>query len=150
MPTAQLDDLNSERYKIFPIEPLHDIKGHLLNMIEEAIAIAEGEALTKLTNIKNDVLSKDTLRCSDYRKVVIMMYMALDKINSTSSMTEQFQTAVEINEILYAKPDKRNRVQTPWLHNVAFLHGLLCRDLFASPVHVIRARMFGRYYHPVI
>ena len=62
-------------------------------VVEEAIAIAALKALKKA------VLSKDTLRCSDYRKAVIMMYMVLDKIDSTAPLTELLRTAVEI---LYA------------------------------------------------
>ena len=141
--------MNLEKYEISPIEPLHDIKGHLSNIIEEATAIAKGEMLAKLQNIKKAVLSKDTLRCSDYRKAVIIMYMSLDKVDPASPLTELFRTAVEINEILYSTPDKRNKIQTLRLHNVTFVHDMLCRELFANPVRLTRAKMFGRYYHSI-
>ena len=49
---AHLEDLNLEYYEISPIEPLHDIKGHITNIIDEAMAIAHGETLEKLSNIK--------------------------------------------------------------------------------------------------
>lgn len=146
-PNAKLEDMNLEKYEISPSEPLHDIKGHLSNVVEEAISI---EALAKLKNVKKAILSKDTLRCSDYRKAIIVTYMVLDKINSTSPLTELLRTAVEINEILYATPDKRNRMQTLRLHNATFVHGMLGRELFATPAHITRARMFGRYYHSIV
>ena len=148
-PQAQLKDLNLERYEISPIEPLHDIKGHIGNIIDEAIAVSSGEVLKRLTTIKTAVLSKNTLRCSDYRKAVIMMYMALEEVEPTSLLTEIFQTAVEINEILYAKAEKRNRKQILRLHNVTFIHCMLCREVFSNPVQVTRTRMFGRYYHAI-
>ena len=96
-PQANLEDLNLESYEILPIKPLHDIKGHLSNIIEEAIAIAKGEMLAKLQNIRKAVLSKDTLRCLHYRKAVIIMYMSLDEVDPTSPKTELFHTAVEKN-----------------------------------------------------
>ena len=90
------------------------------------------------------------MRCSDYRKAVIIMYMSLDKVDPASPLTELFRTAVEINEILYSTPDKRNKVRTLRLHNVTFVHGMLCRELFANPVRLTRAKMFGHYYHSIV
>ena len=72
---AQLEDLNLEYYEISPIEQLHDIKGHITNITDEAMAIVNEETREKLANIKTTVLSNDTLRCSDYRKAVILMYI---------------------------------------------------------------------------
>ena len=146
-PMAQLEDLNLECYEISPIEPLHDTKGHITNITDEAMAIANEETREKLANIKTTVLSKDT---SDYRKAVILMYIALDKIDTESPLTDLFRTAVEINEILYASSDKRSKVQILRLHNVTFVHNMLCRELFGSPVHVTRAKMFGRYFHAIV
>lgn len=97
-PLTPIEDLNLQHYEISPIEPLHDIKGHLSNLIEEAIAIARGEARTKLENIQSVILSKDTLRCSDYWKAVILMYKELEEIEPNSPLTEIFRTAVEINQ----------------------------------------------------
>ena len=34
-PTQQLESLNLERYEILASEPLHDIKGHITNLIAE-------------------------------------------------------------------------------------------------------------------
>lgn len=35
-PQATLASLNLEKYEIFPTEPLHDLKGHIHNIIEES------------------------------------------------------------------------------------------------------------------
>ena len=55
--------------EVFPTEPLHDLKGHIRNLIEEAIKIATGETLQVL---EKTTLSKCTLRGSDYRKALIL------------------------------------------------------------------------------
>lgn len=78
------------------------------------------------------------------------MYIALEKIDTESPLTEHFRTAVEINEILYDSSDKRSQVQILRLHNVTFVHNMLCRELFPSPVHVTRAKMFRRYFHAIV
>ena len=76
--------------------------------------------------------------------------VALDKIDTESPLTDLFRTAVEIIEILYASSVKRSKVQILRLHNVTFVHNMLCREHFGSPVHVTRAKMFGRYFHAIV
>ena len=51
-PQASLQRLNLE---VFPTEPLHDLKGHIRNLIEDAIKIATGETLQvlKKTHLAN-------------------------------------------------------------------------------------------------
>ena len=39
-----IEDLYLEKYEISPVEPLHDIKGHIANLIEEAITIGKCSA----------------------------------------------------------------------------------------------------------
>lgn len=135
-PRVSLEELNLEHYEISPIEPLHDLKGHLGNIIDETMETVRGKALEKLTNIKVAHLTKDTLRCSDYRKAVILIHIALKQTQPASTLTEVFRTAVEICEILYSKPEKRTRKQVLRLHNITFLHCMLCREVFSSPKSV--------------
>ena len=63
--------------EISPSEPLHDLKGHLGNIIEEALCIATGDVIEELKKVKKAVLTKETVRCSDLRKAVILMYLKL-------------------------------------------------------------------------
>ena len=44
-PQASLDSMNLGKYEIFPTEPLHDLKGHLHNIINEATKKASGKTL---------------------------------------------------------------------------------------------------------
>ena len=126
---------------------MYDLKGHLNNIIEETVDITTGEALEKLKAIKKSHLSKDTLICSDFRKAVILIYIALEQTQPTSAITEVFRAAVEMCETLYAKPECRSRCQTLCLHNIEFLHSMLRREVFCNPQAVTRGNMFGRYFH---
>ncbi len=47
------------------------------NVIEECLKMRTGEALSKVRHITEIVLGADTLRCSDYRKGIILIYLAL-------------------------------------------------------------------------
>lgn len=113
-PDASLDSLNLERYEVFPTEPLHDLKGHIHNIIEEATKITSGENQQILKQVKTTILNKCTLRCSDYRKAAILIYQSLKQSNHTEApITELFRTAVEIAEIMYAPDSKRTPESCP-------------------------------------
>ena len=64
-PEASLNSLNLPQYQVSPTEPLHDIKGHFSNLIEESLLIASGKVLDDIKKIKNAVLTKEVIRCSD-------------------------------------------------------------------------------------
>ena len=81
-PTADIAKNNMECYEIIPTEPLHDLKGHLGNLIEETVAQETGAVQKAIEEVIDTVLSKDTLRCSDYRKAVIIIYKALLENNA--------------------------------------------------------------------
>ncbi len=76
-PQTTLDSLNLGKYEIFTFEPLHDLKGHLRNIIDEATKKASGETQKILKQVEGTIPNKCTLRCSDYRKAVILMYKSL-------------------------------------------------------------------------
>ena len=64
--------LNLLQYEVAPTEPLHDLKGHFNNIIEESLLVATGVVLDEIKKIKKAVLTKETIRCSDLRKAVIL------------------------------------------------------------------------------
>ena len=76
-----------------------------------------------------------------------VIYKALLETSSDHKLTKLFQTAVEVTEILYASADRRTPANILSLHNIAFIHGMLCRDLFAKPKSMTRCKIFGRYFH---
>ena len=68
-----LTQLGLDCYKISPVEPLHDIKGHLSNIIDELRAALTGKVREEVDMIFSSALGKDTLRGSDYRKGAILI-----------------------------------------------------------------------------
>ena len=148
-PEMPLESLFLAQYEVCPIEPLHDLKGHFSNMIEETMYLAPEEALPELHKIQNAVLNKDTLRGSDYRKAVILMFKKLEEICPGSMLTKIYETAVHICKLLYAPDTKRSPKTVLCLHNLALLHGVLFTQIFANPKRLTRRKVFGRYFHAI-
>ena len=93
------------------------------------------------------MLSKDTIRCSDLRKAIIIIYTKLRDINPSSKLTELYGTACGITNLCYIHDNERTPRTVLCLHNRTFLHATLCTTLFSNPQAVSRRRMFGRYFH---
>ena len=141
-PDTPLTNLHLDRYEISLVEPLHDVKGHLSNLIDEAILT--GEAKERVDAIANSVLGKETLRGSDFRKGAILMLKALQDILPNSFVTTTLSTAVEM---LYSRPHKRTQQSMLRLHNLSFVHAKLCSDHLSNPKKMSQRKMFGRYFH---
>lgn len=132
-PEVSLQSLNLDCYEIAPTEPLHDLKGHFGNIIDEVLVITSGNVLLELKKIKTAVLSKETIRCSDLRKAVLLMYLKLKELELDSMMTELFRTAVEISTLFYAHEAERTPKTILCLYNLTFLHAFYCSTLFPEP-----------------
>ncbi len=91
--------------------------------------------------------AKETLRCSDYRKGIILVYKALVDCEADKTLIMIFQTAVELSDILYARPEERNATNILRLHNISFIHGMLCIQVFGQPQKMTSRKFFGRYFH---
>ena len=146
-PETPLCEIGLEYYEVSPVEPLHDIKGHLSNLIDELRISLNGEVKEKVEAICSTVLGKETLRGSDYRKGSILILHTLQELQPSSPVTALFETAVEITEILYSDPSKHCSQSVLRLHNLAFVHATLCRDQFNNPKTMSSRKMFGRYFH---
>ncbi len=101
-PAASLQELNLEQYEISVVEPLHDFKGHMSNLFQELPTLLSGNAATEVDKIKQSILSRDTLRCVDYRRATSL---ALEDSSVSDEIKMLADTAVEICAILYAKDD---------------------------------------------
>ena len=87
-PRATLASLHLDTYEISPTEPLHDLKGHLHNIIEESLIISTDNTREAISAVKRTVLCKDTIRCSDLRKATILIYVKLNTISPDAPITQ--------------------------------------------------------------
>ena len=129
VPEMPLTELCLENYEVSPVEPLHDLKGHLSNIIEELRVTLTGEVKEKVDIIVGSVLGKETLRGSDYRKGSILILKMLQEFTPNSPLTTLLSTAVE-TELLYCDPTKRTSKSVLRLHNIT-LYMLNCVLIFS-------------------
>ena len=66
-PQQALSDLNLQNYAVLDCEPLHDLKGHLKNLLEILPEILDKEVALDLAEILEVDLSKDSKTGADYR-----------------------------------------------------------------------------------
>ena len=78
-PEMVLGDLNLSNYTILPVEPLHDIKGHMINVFRELRSphYLDGQAHQALEDVLEAYLHKEKEKGSDYRYACIFAYHAL-------------------------------------------------------------------------
>ena len=141
-PQAILKSLHLQSYEVFSSEPLHDLKGHLHHIIEECLVTGPATV-----NVKGSVLDKSTLQGSDYRQAVILIYKQLEN-TILEAYKQLFRTATDIASLLYSSDSERSPRNVLRLHNVTFIHGMLCTQLFGSSPR--GSTLFGRYFHSIV
>lgn len=146
-PDSQLASILLEQYEVSPVEPLHDFKGHMSNFFEELPKHVSKPVVAEIEKVKTVAFGKDTLRCVDYRKAVVLLSKALHQTCRDKGIVQIVDTMVEICEIMYADPDRRCPRSILRLHNLTFIHGRLCAQRLQSPKSLTKRRLFGEYFH---
>ena len=147
-PTECLSTLGLNRYEVLASEPLHDLKGHIINLITELPSILpEGETAIKCTHLISCCLAKDKKSAADLRRAVIQIYLLLKDTDVHPRILLFLQTIIKVGEILYSLDSARSPRQLLQLYNCCWLHMELCRDLMAKPQKLSECRMFGVYVH---
>lgn len=149
-PTQGLNLLHLERYEVMACEPLHDLKGHLKNLLEELQHILPlGEVSTKIRALLESSLCKDKLTGADIRRTVIQALLLLNDYSTCISedVALLLKTAVKIGAILYSCADNRTPRALLQLYNHCWLHHELCVKFFHFPQKMTRTKMFSHYLH---
>ena len=126
VPDKSLAEFGLHFYEIS--EPLHDLKGHLSNIIDENKVLVTGETKDKVDMVFSSVLSKETIRCSDYRKGAILILLALQEFQPRSTLTAVLETSVE-----YCMWRLKRGPQNLCIYNLTFVHAKLCEEVFGCP-----------------
>ena len=104
-PEVQLRDINLHWYCILDCEPLHDIKGHLMNLFTELpYIITDRELRTEVVHLQHTVVPKEKPSCGDYRWAAIRLFALLNGKASTN-VCMLMSTIIEMSEIFYAHDD---------------------------------------------
>ena len=135
-------------YEILPVEPCHDIPGHIKNAYTELPHhLNQNEKEILEHTINTSFAKKDIKRSVDYRKsIIIVITYYRDKI-----WNFVLETLVNIQMLLYAGENKRNEKYIVWLNNQLFLHFLLCEIVIGKNLKVLLFRkFFGSFLNALI
>ena len=147
-PIQSLSSLNLSNYEVVASEPLHDIKGHIINLLTELPHILpEGEETAECKHLIKISLAKKKKVGADMRRVIIQVYLMLKETNCREELKSLLQTIVTISEILYSKDAVRSPRKLLKLYNSCWLHMELCAQLFQTPKKISRTKFFGHYLH---
>ena len=150
-PNASLESLHIDKYEISPLEPLHDLKGHISHLLEAAMPLLEAEIQIKVHTIIDSVLGKETKRCSDYRKALVLIDITMQKQKQgiNDDVLKLFSTCVEIQHILYSKENERTDANILRLYNLTYMHATICNKLFPAQTQA-KHKVYGCYFHSII
>ena len=153
-PNADLGQYNLNRYSILPCEPLHDLKGHLNNLLSNISSLLTDPLKTEVHDlIQRSVYWKDSGHTgADMRVGLIRVYHVLLKAVESGSLNDDdvlnlVRTAVCISDVMYSPPEERTPRNILRFYNVCWFHHELCVSLFPS---LIGTKFFGLYFHSLL
>ena len=149
-PTQKLKDIQLGEYEVLDCEPLHDVKGHLCNLVNELPNLV----LTKHKKVVTDIIETTTRQTSSavhLRVAIIKVYLKLLKLKDVDeSVVLLLKTVVKIAQLLYLQESDRNPRTVLQLYNATWLHHELCCQLIPTPKTQSRERFYGIYLHDLV
>ena len=146
-PMQPLSVANIHEYTILDCEPLHTIKGHLLNIMGELPHVLSGESKESFNALVKASLGKDKLTGADLRATAIKAFLLLRRHRESPNNTQLLETVVRISSIFYREDAERSPKMVLQLYNCTWLHHELCRIVFPEPKSISRKKLFGSYLH---
>jgi len=144
-----MKDLNLTQYEVVPVEPLHDLKEHINNILKELPKHLTNEEKPLFEEAIEAVLStKEKLRGADYRLCCIVLALHLGS-NCRLTIKRLLYSLAELCELLYAPSDKHTPRFILRLHNVTFCHVVVIRRAFNTTEVLTRRKLYGIYYHSI-
>ena len=146
-PTQPLEQLNLDSYQVLDCEPLHDLKGHINNIITELPSILDPDIKTHYKQVLEADLSKEKKTGADYRLTLIHLVGVMQKHKAPEKVCTLLQTLAEMSRLLYLGESERTNKEILRLYNTTWLHFELIKELFPSPRYITRRKLYGIYLH---
>ena len=147
-----LDILDIIDFEVCPVEVLHDIKGHVVNLWDVLPLYLDDEQKSILSiALKACFNNKDKVRGCDYRFSAIVVYLQLrDRLSQ--SLLQVLETLVLIIKFAYLPASKRTARTILLTYNVAFRHALSVMNVLgkdAKGKKVSNEKLYGIYSHSI-
>ena len=149
-PTQTLTSLNLGNYEVLDCEPLHDIKGHLNNILPEITHLLLPPLKTEFQQILDTTLPKGKVSGAFLRVAAIKVLLKLRQHQIDPLIVMLLETVVRMSAILYSQDSRHNPKMILRLYNCSWLHHELCCDLLSCPKLQTRSHLFGAYLHSLV
>lgn len=137
-----LEELNLQHYQILECEPLHDVKGHISNVIRELPNLLETSMRKECEKLLAADLAKDKLTGADYRQTAIHLLGFLRK-KKAPEVCQLLETLVTISQIAYCRDNERSTRLILKFYNSTWIHFELLKELIPNPKRISRRKLFG-------
>ena len=149
-PTAELTRYGLQRYQIMPCEPLHDIKGHVSNLLTELPHHLTKAAGNQVKNIINATVGEHNRGC-DWRKALFLTTTALqDRADCPPSARKLIRLLADVASLLYASADKRTPKMILHLSLCLWRHFELMQQVIGEPKAISLGTLYGGYLHGLL
>ena len=149
-PMQSLASLNLEHYEVLPCEPLHDLKGHIENILHELPELLDNELKRECKSLLAAGLHhKDTKTGADYRRAVIHVLALLRRRGAEENVCRLIETLVIITELSYKREKERNPKSILRFYNNTWIHFELLRELVPWPKQITKRKLYGVYLHAI-
>ena len=148
-PSQSLSSLNLHKYEVPDCKLLHDLKGHLYNLLPEIPSLLEPPSL-ECQQLLDTTLPKQKVSGAFLRVAAIKLLIKLQHHSVDVLLLELLNTIVRVSELLYSFDHKRTPKTILQLYNVTWYHHELCCHFLLKPKHQTRNHLFGIYLHDLV
>ena len=136
-------------YTVFPCEPLHDLKGHINNVLTEVQAHMPREAAQDLKEMINNTVDPHKGRGCDWRHAVMLAAAKLPKTTASHRVIRMIRSLAEITSICYLPEAKRTPKLVLHLALCLWRHFGLLKQVCSKPKMTLD-RLYGGYLHGLL
>lgn len=142
-------ELNLQWFTILPTEPLHDLKGHIANVIPELLSVLSGADKELLGSLTGKIIKPNHARGCDWRRLIIVAAKQFAESSVNGTVTRFLRTLAEICHILYTGDEGRTPTLVLRLTVCLFEHFTSMQRLMPSPKCSLD-RLYGGYLHGLL
>ena len=145
-----LPELNLNDYEVLDCEPLHDIKGHLFNILPEIphiVKFLQEPLKYECQQILATTISQHRVSGAVLRVAAIKLFLKLVRSKADKQVKQLLETVIRISEILHMSDSKRCPKTVLRMYNLTWIQHELCKQLLSLPKTQTITHLFGVYLH---
>ena len=148
-PEEDINTLHLEQYALNDFEPLHAIKGHLINLFAEIPFLLPHNLKQEVDKVLSLCLHKQKITGADLSAGTIVLCQLLANKGASKEIQALMCTIVHIAQVSYLPDSKRTPRTVLQLYNCTWYRHELLQHLIAQPHVVTWKKLFGSYLHDI-